>query len=390
MTALQTPGAYTAGYATARGVDAALADAYIRHTRIGDPDLDPVIEDVADLTGDQLQRGIRAGIERDDEALRQAPRSLRHFFEDKVEPPAWLDFEAHAPAVRAFNVNAANVLVAFVCGVLIEGFSTLISKSFATTGRVLNPESARRRLMQNNRHLMEVFFPGGMERDGDGWKLSTRLRFVHARVRHLLANSGAWDVEHYGTPVSAAHLGLATTVFSMRLLEHAALVGAVFNEDEQASVMQVWRYTGVVMGVPEGILFVDRDHARRIFEIAHLCEPEPDSDAASMANALIGAIPLTAGIEGERKQRKVMKLAYRLSRSLIGNQLADQLAFPKMNTMGSLAAFRARQRLQRFVQGRQKVRLNNFSQLLDISVYDRPDDRYRMPDHYLSARSNPW
>ena len=390
MTALQAPGAYVEGYATARGVDPALADAYIRHTRIGDPDLDPVIEEVADLAGDQLQRAIRAGIEQDTEAMRQAPRSLRHFFEDKVAPPPWLDFEAHAPAVRAFNVNAANVLVAFVCGVLIEGFSTLISKSFATTGRVLNPESARRRLMQNNRHLMEVFFPGGMERDGDGWKLSTRLRFVHARVRHLLANSGAWDVRYYGTPISAAHMGLATTVFSMRLLEHAAQVGAVFNEDEQASVMQVWRYAGTVMGVPEGILFVDRDHARRIFEIAHLCEPVPDSDAAAMANALIGAIPLTAGIEGKRKQRKVMRLAYRLSRSLIGKELADQLEFPKMNTVGSLAAFRVRQRLQRFVQGRQKVRLTNFSQMLDISVYDRPDDRYRMPDHYLSARSKPW
>ena len=387
---MEVPGAYVEGYAAARGVDPELADAYMRHTLIGDPDLDPVIEDVADLPGDKLQRAIRGGIEQDAEVLRQAPRSIRHFFEDKVGPPPWLDFEAHAPAVRAFNVNAANVLVAFVCGVLIEGFSTLISKSFATTGRVLNPESARRRLMQNNRHLMEVFFPGGMERDGDGWKLSTRLRFVHARVRHLLANSGAWDTDYYGTPISAAHMGLATTVFSMRLLEHAALVGAVFNDVEEASVMQVWRYAGLVMGVPEGILFVDRDHARRIFEIAHLCEPEPDSDAASMANALIGAIPLTAGIEGEREQRKVMKLAYRLSRSLIGNELADQLAFPKMNTVGSLAAFRVRQRLQRFVQGRQKVRLNNFSQLLDISVYDRPDDRYRMPDHYLSARSNPW
>ena len=176
----------------------------------------------------------------------------------------------------------------------------------------------------------------------------------------------------------------------MRLLEHAALVGAVFNEDEQASVMQVWRYAGTVMGVPDDILFVDRNHARRIFEMAHLCEPEPDSDAAAMANALIGAIPLTAGIEGEREQRKVMKLAYRLSRSLIGKELADQLEFPKMNTVGSLAAFRVRQRLQRFIQGRQKVRLTNFSQMLDISVYDRPDDRYRMPDHYLSARSNPW
>jgi len=390
VTALKVPGAYVEGYAAARGVEPELADEYLRHTWIGDPDLDPVIEDVDGLDGDKLQRAIRAGIERDTEALRKAPRSLRYFFEDKVGPPPWLDFEAHAPAVRAFNVNAANVLVAFVCGVLIEGFSTLISKSFATTGRVLNPESARRRLMQNNRHLMEVFFPGGMERDGDGWKLSTRLRFVHARVRHLLANSSAWDAEEYGTPISAAHMGLATTVFSMRLLDHAALVGAVFNEDEEASVMQVWRYTGVVMGVPEDILFVDRDHARRLFRIAHLCEPVPDSDAAAMANALIGAIPLTAGIEGKRKQRNVMKLAYRLSRSLIGNELADQLGFPKMNTVGALAAFRARQRLQRFVKGRQKVRLSNFSQLLDISVYDRPDDRYRMPDHYLSARSNPW
>ena len=387
---VQIPGAYTAGYPTARAVDAALADAYMRHTRIGDPDLDPVMDDVADLDGDLLQRGIRAGIERDAEALRQAPMSLRHFFEDKVGPPPWLDFEAHVPAVRAFNLNAANVLVAFVCGVLIEGFSTLISKSFASTGRVLSPESAGRRLMQNNRHLMEVFFPGGMDRDGDGWKLSTRLRFVHARVRHLLANSDTWDADEYGTPISAAHMGLATTVFSMRLLEHAGPVGAVFNEEEEASVMEVWRYAGVVMGVPNDILFVDRDHARRLFEIAHLCEPPPDSDAAAMANALIGAIPLTAGIEGERKQKSVMKLAYRLSRSLIGNELADQLEFPRMNTVGSLAAFRYRQRLQRFVQGRQKVRLSNFSQLLDISVYDNPADRYRMPDHYRSARSSPW
>lgn len=384
------PGAYAEGYATARDADSALADAYMRHTCIGDPDLDAVMDDVADLDGHLLQCGIRAGIERDREELRRAPRSLRHFFEDKVGPPPWLDMEAHAPAVRAFNVNAANVLVAFVCGVLIEGFSTLISKSFATTGRVLNPESARRRLMQNNRHLMEVFFPGGMDRDGDGWKLSTRLRFVHGRVRHLLANSKAWDAEEYGTPISAAHLGLATTVFSMRLLDHAALVGAVFDEDEQASVMQVWRYAGVVMGVPESILFVDREHARRIFEVAQLCEPPPDSDAASMANALIGAIPLTAGIEGSAKQKSVMKLAYRLSRSLIGDELADQLGFPRMNTVGSLAAFRVRQKISRFVQGRQKVRLNNFSQMLDISVYDTPDGRYRMPDHYLSARSNPW
>ncbi|MCY3813549.1 MAG: oxygenase MpaB family protein [Gammaproteobacteria bacterium] len=387
---LHPPGAYAAGYAKACAADSELAANYIRHTRLGDPELDPVMADVADLDGGLLNRFIRAGIEENAAELRRAPQSLRHFFDDKVGRPSWVDFESHAPAVRAFNLNAATMLVAFVCGVLIEGFSTLISKSFATTGRVLTPESGRRRLMQNNRHLMEVFYPGGLDRLGDGWKLSTRVRFVHARVRHLLAESGAWDTPEVGTPISAAHMGLALTVFSMRLLDHAARVGAVFNDDEQASVMHVWRYAGYVMGVPMDILYDDRDHAKQIFRIAHLCEPTPDADAAKMANALIGAIPLTAGIEEERRQREVVRLAYRLSRALIGAELADQLQFPRMMTVGSLFAFRARQKAQRLLQGRQTVRSSNFSQLLDISVYDAPDERYRMPDHYLSSRSRPW
>ena len=134
----------------------------------------------------------------------------------------------------------------------------------------------------------------------------------------------------------------------------------------------------------------DRDHAKRIFTIAHLCEPPPDEDAAKMANALIGAIPLTAGIDDEQRQREVVKLAYRLSRALIGGKLADQLRFPKMMTAGSLLAFRAKQKAQRLLQGRQTVRSTNFAQLLDISVYDAPDERYRMPDHFRSAKSRPW
>ena len=66
------------------------------------------------------------------------------------------------------------ILGAFVGGVLIEGFMTNISKSFFITGRVR--DQGIRRLQQNNRHLVESFIPGGLERDGDGWKLSLRIR----------------------------------------------------------------------------------------------------------------------------------------------------------------------------------------------------------------------
>ena len=389
---LESPSAYVEGYRKARRHNHALADSYIRHTTIGDPALDAVMEEISSLPPHHLHRFIKAGIDQEKETLRAAPEALREFFENLEDPP-WFDYEAFRPGVRAFHLNTTKILVAFVTGVLIEGFATLIAKSFATTGRVLSPLTARRRLMQNNRHLLEVFFPGGLRRDGDGWKLSMRLRFVHARVRHLLANSDAWDADAWGTPISAAHLGFATTVFSMRLLKHSVAVGAKFSEEEKESVLQVWRYAGYVMGVPEGILFADEKHARDIFDVAHMCEPVADSDSATMANALVEAIPLTAGIEDPEEQVAVKDLAYRLSRSLIGNRLADQLQFPKTNTFGVLFGYRLKQRFQHLLKSPQLIRSENFCQMLEISVYDEAvlgAMSYKMPDHVRASKSSPW
>lgn len=389
---LQSPSAYVEGYRKARRYDKALADNYIRHTTVGDPALDPVMEEVSSLPPHHLHRFIKAGIDQEEEGLRAAPQALRGFFRNLEDPP-WFDYEAFRPGVRAFHLNTTKILVAFVTGVLIEGFATMIAKSFATTGRVLSPLTARRRLMQNNRHLLEVFFPGGLRRDGDGWKLSMRLRFVHARVRHLLANSDAWDADAWGTPISAAHLGFAITVFSMRLLQHSVSVGARFSEEDKESVLQVWRYAGYVMGVPEAILFASEKHAREIFDVAHLCEPAPDGDSATMANALVEAIPLTAGIEDPEEQIAVKDLAYRLSRSLIGNRLADQLQFPKTNTFGVLLGYRLKQRFQHLLKSQQLIRSENFCQMLEISVYDEAvlgAMSYRMPDHVRASKSSPW
>ncbi|MCY3764759.1 MAG: oxygenase MpaB family protein [Gemmatimonadetes bacterium] len=350
------------------------------------------MEELADLPSQDLHRFIKAGIDEEDDVMRSAPSALRDFF-DNLEDPPWFDYESFRPGMRAFHSNTTNILVAFVTGVLIEGFATMIAKSFATTGRVLNRSTARRRLMQNNRHLLELFFPGGLRRDGDGWKLSMRLRFVHAKVRHLLANSDEWNTEAWGIPLSAAHLGFAITVFSMRLMQHSVAVGATLKQEEKDSIIRTWRYAGHVMGVPESILFTDEAHAREIFKIALMCEPEPDHDSATMANALVEAIPLTAGIEDPDEQRDVKALAYRLSRSLIGNRLADQLRFPKTNTFGVLLLYRLKQRLQQLLKSKQSIRSENFTQMLEISVYDEVGlggMSYRMPDHVRSSKSSPY
>ena len=383
---VQPPSAYVEGYAKACLYNQMEADNYIRHTAIGDPVLDPVLEELASLPPQDLHRFVEAGIEQHDEALRSAPQVLRDFFKNLEDPP-WLDYEAFRPGVRAFNANVDLMLIAFVCGVLVEGFSTLIAKSFNITGRVAG---TTRRLRQNNRQLMEIFYPGGLLRDGDGWKLSTRVRFVHARIRSLLAKSDEWNHNAWGMPLSAAHLGFAISVFSQRLLEYASLVGASFNKEERESVLAVWRYTGYLMGIPETILYTNSAEAKKIYRIAPMCEPPPDADSIAMANALINSIPAVANIKSQDEEKDVLRLAYRLSRALLGNRLADQFQYPKSFTMGTLFLYRIKQRLLRFIKNQQLIRSQNFSQLLQISVYDEGGVSYKLPDHVRTSKSSDW
>ena len=384
---IHPPSAYSEGYAKARLGDQAAADNYIKHTTIGDPMLDPIMEELSSLSPAVLHHFIWAGIEQQNEDLRKAPQALRDFFEGLDEPPPWLDYDAFRPGVRAFHANVDLMLVAFVTGVLVGGFSTLIAKSFSITGRVA---STKRRLRQNNRHMMDIFFPRGLYRENDGWKLSTRIRFVHSRIRILLDKSEDWNHEAWGRPVSAAHLGFAISVFSMRLLKYSLQVGAHLDKEERESVLSIWRYAGYLMGIPETILYTTSAEAEEMYRIGYLCEPAPDTDSIAVANGLIQAIPSVADVTDPAEIQKMTNLAYRLSRALIGNQLAERFEFPKTPVIGTLFLYRMKQRLERALKGDKSIRSGNFSQLLQIAVYDDYGVTYEMPDHEKHSMSNPW
>ena len=373
----------------ARLYDRATADNYIRHTIIGDPELDTVMEKLASLPPDDLHRFIGAGIEQQDEILRSAPQALRDFFDIINTPPSWLDYKDFDPAVRAFYTNAADMLLAFVTGVLIEGFSTLMSKSFRITERMMH-EAGTRQLKQVNRHLLDIFFPGGLLRNGEGWKLSVRIRFIHARVRQLMKVADEWHTGAWGTPISAAHMGFSTASFSERLLEHSTSVGATYSEEEKESISSLWRYVGYLMGVPEAILYSSRDEAQKLFKIAFMCEPSPDPDAATMANILIQSIPVVAGLVDPGEQKTMKDLAYRISRALVGNELANQLDFPKGSSKGVLYMYRAKQLSMRLTKDAQSIKSENFLQLLNISQYDDTGISYKLPDHVHTLKSSEW
>ena len=381
---------YASGYEKAREVNPELADNYAAHLSIGDPAADAAIADLLSLEPPEIARLVEAGVDRDIEALRSAPPRVRDFFEMLETPPAWAHPDDFVPGVRMFHRNSALILGAFVGGTLVEGFSTNIAKPFFITGRLR--ESAVRRLRQNNRHMLELFIPGGLERDGDGWRLSVRVRLVHARIRNLLADSFEWDPA-WGTPLSAAHMGFAITAFSARLVHHMKRLGCRFNDEEKESFIAVWRYAGYLMGIPETILFRREQDALELFEMGRMMEPEPDFESVAMANALIQSAPLVIDITDSDDRRHLVGYVYKVSRALIGNELADKLRYPNTSTFGVLPWFRMRKRYEgvadKLSRGiGQGHRFSKFSGLLEASMYDDYGISYTLPNRLYSEESS--
>ena len=388
---MEVPKAFLAGYETARTLDPELAEAYIRHTTVGDPLADRVAHDLSLHKPGEVHSILAKALESPESVGPGMPDSVREFVAHALDVPGWFDPEIARVASRAFLRNSDIVLEGLVGGSIVEGFSTLISKSFRIRGRVVS--AGVRRLKANGMQLVEQYLPGGMEPAGDGWRLTLRVRLVHARSRHLIGQSDEWDSEAYGVPISAAHLLLAAGAFSGRLMRHVAALGGDFSREEREAYVHVWRYTARLMGIPEEILFHDEASACHAFEIGSLCEPPADLDAIIMANSIVESAPVIVGVTEPAERKKLARVVTQASRELIGDELADQFMFPRRRKV--LARLRLRHRARNLLRkvlprASAKGDLGRFEYLMDFASYDTAAFSYRLPTAVYDEDSAAW
>lgn len=149
--------------------------------------------------------------------------------------------------------------------------------------------------------------------------------------------------------------------------------------------MAMWRYIGYLMGIPETILFRNEEETLRVFRIGGMVEPPISLESIAMANSLIASAPYVAGTPDHDARVKLTDYAYKLSRALIGDSLADELKYPDARSLGVLLNFRNLGRLRR-IMGKSFPKLVNnpytcFTGLLEVSAYDEAGISYRSPDH---------
>ena len=156
---MKIPSDYQEGYKKALQIDRERATNYIAHTTIGDPIADELVDDLSHLDHSLSADLLKTALSADSSRIgRDAPASLKKFMDSCNEVPEWVDFDAMKPGFAMFHRNTRFVLAGMVAGTLVEGFTTNISLSFFIKGRLRY--QGIKRLQQNNRHMLEIFYPG--------------------------------------------------------------------------------------------------------------------------------------------------------------------------------------------------------------------------------------
>lgn len=363
-------------FAAARAQYGALADALVAGLARVDPPADAAIAELAAQPGGFAR--LDAALAGD--AAASTTPAVRDLLASVAEFPAWVDWRRVDRGCDLFL--RTGVVGGFVLGLrsLPYGYAAPAgNKPLVFSGRLA--EMAPRRLAETAKFVTAVCEPGALQRRGDAFTISLKVRLMHAQVRRLLLRSGKWDAHLWSAPINQHDMVATTLLFSQVFLDGLRLLGVHVDPAEADDYIHLWRVVGWLLGVDEPLLPGDEPTARATAEAIFLTQGPPDDDSRALTAALLAGPNQQARTPSEQRQARVrVQISKQLSRHLLGNSLADELGIPAGSL--SLAPSLLSRTIAGFELGRRHVpalqRLaTNFTRrywasVLSLGLGDRP------------------
>ncbi len=116
-------------------------------------------------------------------------------------PPDWVDFDQLYRGAVAFWRAGPIVPPVLAWGAIAGGFSMYsATRPVLFSGRLREQDKVGgTRLIESFRYVVAAYTPpGGMARFEEGFRLTAKVRMIHAAVRHSLGRSDHWDWAGWG------------------------------------------------------------------------------------------------------------------------------------------------------------------------------------------------
>lgn len=243
--------------------------------------------------------------------------ALARFLAAVEDTPDWVDLEQverGGRALRRMGRTLDDVLLtlSLIGGYRFGGPADLLVATGGLTG-----STALRRLGETTQWARAVIAPGGLRRDGEGWRLTVHVRAMHALVNRRFETNGRWDVGHWGLPVNRTDQAATLGLFSSTGLLGARLLGWVVTPAESRAVMHLWRYVGWLLGVDDDWLFSTEREQNHFLHHVLLVQDDVTPAGPALAGALVEP-------QSARRRRHVLGLL----RWFLGREALRDLGLP--------------------------------------------------------------
>lgn len=290
-----------------------------------DPLADRAVEALATLDGRAAHRAL-------DDALAgdaSAPREMRALVEAARDFPVWVD-------ERRMDRAGQLLFRSGVPGGIVLGAKSLLlgycvpggNQPLVWSGRLETGVS--RRLAETAKFVCAVAEPGGLQPNGEGFRITLRVRLIHAQVRLLIRQRGGWKNEAWGEPINQHDMLGTVLLFANAWLDGVEALGIQVTEREAEDYVHLWRVCGHVLGVEHDLLAATREEGDRLGHVMKITQGPPDDVARRLVKAFLTHPEEAARTERERRAIARRMQAYAgMVRGLLGDELADQLELPK-------------------------------------------------------------
>lgn len=307
----------------------------------GDGPADELVAVLNELRPAQAHRLLGQALDEGIDHVKRPPRALVQFFRQIEEVPLWRDWDKLDRGGRAMIRTGPLGALVLVCYCLPLSYASPDgNKPLAASGRLV--QRAYRRLTETARFLLETCRPGGLRRGGEGFKITVRVRLMHAQVRRLLLQRGTFPLDRWGMPVNQAYMAGTNVLFSSLFLDGLSRLGFLMSPEERDDVVQLWRYGGLLMGVDPKLCAATEAEGMRLIRLIHAVIDKPDDDSRALVRALMEA-PLEAAKTPVEKAlaKRLVSMLFGVSRHLLGEQLADWLGHPRDSWRHTVIPLRA-------------------------------------------------